>query len=98
MVKGWGEGALTRRRQFMKMGAVTFNDVLESIETFSEDEAESLLEIIEKRLIEEKRERLARSIKAARKELAGGKVKSGTVDDLIKTLSFASCTEVALCE
>ena len=37
----------------------TLNDVLESIEAFSEEEKEVLLEIIEKRLIEDKRERLA---------------------------------------
>jgi len=70
----------------MKGGAVTFNEVLESIEAFSEDEVESLLEIIEKRLIEEKRERLAKSIKAAKREFTDGKVKRGTVDDLMKAL------------
>ncbi|MBI5562476.1 MAG: hypothetical protein HY894_06455 [Deltaproteobacteria bacterium] len=70
----------------MKGGAVTFNDVLESIATFSEDEVESLMEIIGKRLVEEKRERLAKGIKAARREFAGGKTRRGTVDDLMKTL------------
>ncbi|MBI5236089.1 MAG: hypothetical protein HY886_07565 [Deltaproteobacteria bacterium] len=64
----------------------TFNEVLESIAAFSEEEIEMFLEIVEKRLIEDKRERLAKSIRNARKEFASGKTRKGTVDDFIKEM------------
>lgn len=66
--------------------AATFNEVLESIEAFSEEETQTLLEIIEKRLIEGKRERFAKDIKNARREFASGKTKRGDVDDLMEEL------------
>ncbi len=66
---------------------VTFNDILEIIESLPEDQKESLIEVVRRRLIEERRDRLAQSIKKAKEEYARGEVKRGTVDDLMHELS-----------
>lgn len=65
------------------MREVTFQDALEIIESLPEDQRESLLEIVKHRLIEERRDRLARSIKEARGEYKRGEFKRGTVENLI---------------
>ena len=68
------------------MEAITFQRALEIIESLPEDQRESLIEIVKHRLIEERRNRLARSIKEARQDYRQGKVKRGSVDDLIRDL------------
>jgi len=68
------------------MREVTFQDALEIIESLPEDQRESLLEIVKHRLIEERRDRLARSIKEARGEYKRGDFKRGTVEDLRRDL------------
>jgi hypothetical protein len=45
------------------------------------------LHIVKRRLIEERRDRLAQSIKEAREEYKRGKIRKGTVDDLMNELS-----------
>jgi len=65
----------------MKTG--TFDEALEIIESFPDDQKESLIEIVKRRLTEERRERLAQTVKEAREEYARGEVKRGTVDDLM---------------
>lgn len=69
------------------MKVVTFKDALEIIETLPEEQRECIIEIVRNRLIEARRNRLARSIKRAKREYAKGKVKRGTVDDLMQELS-----------
>jgi len=66
---------------------VTFNDILEIIESLPEEQKESLIEVVRRRLIEERRDRLAQRIKEAKEEYARGEVKRGTVDDLMNELS-----------
>jgi len=68
------------------MREVTFQDALEIIESLPEDQRESLLEIVKHRLVEERRDRLARSIKEARGEYERGEFKRGTVEDLRRDL------------
>jgi len=69
------------------MKGITFNEALELIESLREEQKESLIDIVKNRLIEERREKLAQSIKKAKKEYARGKVRKGTVDDLMRELS-----------
>ncbi len=69
------------------MGSVTFNKALEIIESLPEEQKESLIEIVKNRLIEERRNKLAQSIRKAKKEYARGKVRKGTVDDLMREIS-----------
>ena len=45
------------------------------------------LHIVKRRLIEERRDRLTQSIKEAREEYKRGKIRKGTVDDLMNELS-----------
>ena len=63
----------------MKTG--TFDEALEIIESFPEEQKESIIEIVKRRLTEERRERLAQTVKEAREEYARGEVRRGTVDD-----------------
>ena len=68
------------------MAGVTFQKALEIIESLPEEQRESLMEIVKHRLIEQRRDRLVQSIKEAREEYRQGKVKKGTVDDLMRDL------------
>ena len=65
----------------MKTG--TFDEALEIIESFPEEQKESIIEIVKRRLTEERRERLAQTVKEAREEYARGEVRRGTVNDLM---------------
>lgn len=67
--------------------AIAFQEALDVIESLPEYQQEDLIDIIQRRLIEHRRELLAENIKEARKEYARGEVKKGTVDDLMKELS-----------
>jgi len=66
---------------------ITFQKALEIIESLPEEQRESLIDIVKRRLIEERRDRLAQSIKEARDEYKRGEIKRGTVDDLMHELS-----------
>jgi len=59
----------------MKTG--TFNEALELIESFPDEQKESIIEIVKHRLTEERRERLAQTVKEAREEYARGEVRRG---------------------
>ena len=66
---------------------VTFQEVLDIVESLPEYQQEDLVDIIRRRLIEQRRHRLSDSIEEARGEYVRGEVKKGTVDDLMKELS-----------
>ena len=68
------------------MGAVTFSQALELIESLPEEDRRDLLDIRRRRLVEERRAEIAKSNQAARGEWARGEVKGGTVDDLLREL------------
>ena len=70
-----------------KQRMITFQEALDIIESLPEYQQEDLIDIIGRRLIEQKRQRLSESIEEARQEYAKGDVKRGTVDDLISELS-----------
>ena len=65
----------------MKTG--TFDEALEIIESFPDEQKESIIEIVKRRLADERIERLAQTVKEAREEYARGEVRRGTVDDLM---------------
>ena len=69
------------------MKTTTFDEALEIIESFPEDQRESIVEIVKRRLTEERRERLAQTVKEAREEYARGEVRRGTVDDLMHEIA-----------
>jgi len=65
---------------------VTFQEALDIVESLPEDQQETLIAIIRGRLIEQRREALAKRIKEAREEYKQGEVTHGTVDDLMKEI------------
>jgi len=69
------------------MKTPTFDEALDIIESFPEEQRESIVAIVKLRLIEERREQLAQTIKESREEYARGEVRRGTVDDLIREVS-----------
>jgi ribosome recycling factor len=69
------------------MKTTTFDEALDIIESFPEEQKESIIEIVKRRLTEERREQLAQTIKEAREEYARGEVRRGTVDDLIREIA-----------
>ena len=69
------------------MKTATFDETLDIIESFPQDQRESIVEIVKRRLTEERREQLAQTIKEAREEYARGEVTRGTVEDLIEEVS-----------
>lgn len=62
---------------------ITFNDVLEIVDSLPEGQRETLIEIVKHRLIEERRDKLAQRIKEAKEAYAKGEVRKGSVDDLM---------------
>lgn len=68
------------------MIVTTFDKALEMVDSMTIEEREQLLEILHKRLIDEKREQLIKSIREAKQEYRKGKIKTGTVDDLMQEI------------
>lgn len=69
------------------LNAKTLQEALEIIESLPENQQEDLINIVKKRLTERRREVLADTIKDVREEYAKGKIKKGSVDDLLKDIS-----------
>lgn len=66
---------------------ITFQKALDIVESLPGYQQEDLINIVRRRLIEQRRNLLADSIKEAKEEYARGEVKRGSVDDLMKELS-----------
>ncbi len=66
---------------------VKFQDALDMVESLPEEQQETLIDIIRRRLIERRREVLAEHIKEAREEYRRGEARRGTVDDLMEDLA-----------
>lgn len=64
----------------------TFAEVLETIETFTVDEKETLVDILQHRLRENKRERIVKSVKESKQEFEKGNLKSASVDDIMNEI------------
>jgi len=63
-----------------------FQELIETIESLSLDDQELLIEIVRKRLIQQRRVELAAEIEEAREDYRRGEVRRGTVADLMKDL------------
>lgn len=66
-----------------KPATAMFQRALEMVEGLPEEQQEDLVEIVRNRQRERRREALATGIEQARRELARGEVRRGTVDDLM---------------
>ena len=65
----------------------TFQRALDVIESLPETQQEDIIDLVRRRLIEQRREKIVRGVREARREYARGHVKKGSVDDLMKDLS-----------
>ena len=66
---------------------VTLQQALDVVESLPEHQQDDLVDIIQRRRIERRRELLAKSIRKARTEYAKGEITRGTADDLMKELT-----------
>jgi hypothetical protein len=64
----------------------TFQSALETVESLPTDQQADLLDILRRRFIDSRRQAMAEVIKEARSDYSCGKVKRGSVDDLLKDL------------
>lgn len=64
----------------------TFQKAIETIETLSLNDQEALLELLQKRLIEQRRKMLMHEIAEVRQEYAQGQVQFGSVADFMAEL------------
>lgn len=68
------------------MARPSFQELIESVEALPIEDREMLVEIINKRIIEQRRERLAADMEESLEAFRRGEVHTGTVDDLLKDL------------
>ena len=68
------------------MHTMTFDRVLRVVESLPEKQRDDLVEIVRRRLAESRRDDLVREVREARAECACGKVRKGTVAELLKDL------------
>jgi len=62
------------------------NNLLENFDTLTIEEQEAVIDIEKKRLIERKREELKNNVKEAENEFSSGKLKSESIDDIMKAI------------
>ena len=65
---------------------MTFGDVLETVDRLPLEEQEELIEILRRRVIERRREELAKEIQEARKEFRAGQTRPATPDELMSEI------------
>ena len=66
---------------------ITFQEAIDIVESLPQNQQEDLIDVLQRRIVEQKRESLARSVRQARVEYKNGKVKRGSVNDLMRDLS-----------
>ncbi len=64
-------------------GKMSFADVVEAVDNLNITEKEILVDIISKRLIEQKREEIIEDVKIGRTDYQSNKVKRGSAKDLM---------------
>ncbi len=71
------------RRQQPVKSTVPFGEVLETIDRLPLEEQEELIEIVRRRVIEQRRTELAKDIREAQEEFRKGHVRPATPDELM---------------
>ena len=62
----------------------TYGQVVDSIEALPDEQQESLLDLMQRRLVERRRQALARSVQEARKEFKSGKCRPATPAEIMR--------------
>jgi ribosomal protein L18E len=63
-----------------------FQEIIETVESLSIDDQEMLLKVLNKRLREQKRNKIAQEIDQVRQEYQEGKINFGSVDNFLLEL------------
>lgn len=66
--------------------SLSFQDLIDAVESLPLDDQSMLVDIINKRIIEKRRAELVVEVKEAREAFNGDEVRRGTVKDLMKDL------------
>ena len=66
--------------------SLSFQDLIDAVESLPLDDQSMLVELINKRITEKRRAELVAEIQDARRAFKNGEVKRGTVEDLMKDL------------
>ena len=66
-----------------------FQQALDSIEQLPTEDQETLIEIVQRRLIEQRRAEIARNARATLQAFREGRARYGTIDDLRRDLDEA---------
>jgi hypothetical protein len=66
--------------------SLSFQDLIDAVESLPLDDQSMLVELISKRIMEKRRAELVGEVREAREEFRKGKVKRGTIADLMKDL------------
>ena len=69
---------------------LSFQELLESVESLPPDDQQMLLDIINMRIIEKRRDELAADLEESLEAYGKGKVRIGMVDDILKDLIDAA--------
>ena len=64
----------------------TYGQVVDSIEALPDEQQESLLELVQRRLAERRRVALAKSVQEARKEFKVGKIRPSTPSEIMRKI------------
>ena len=65
----------------------TFADVIESVATLSLDEQEDLVSIVQRRLREQRRAELVRTVETARKEFSRGRSRPELSEEIMRKIT-----------
>ena len=65
---------------------MTFGDVLETVDRLPLEEQEELIEILRRRVIERRREELAKEIQEAQREFRAGRARPATPDEIMSEI------------
>ncbi len=66
--------------------AMSFGELLEAVAQLSREDQEALIDLLNRRLAEQRRDEIAREIQVAKQEFAGGKCQEVTPDELIREI------------
>jgi hypothetical protein len=66
---------------------ITFQEAIDILESLPEYQQEDIINILQRRMIERRRESLVKNIRKAKEEYSRGEVKTGSVDDLMADIS-----------
>jgi hypothetical protein len=68
------------------MSKSSFQELIESVEALPIEDREILMEIVNKRIIEQRRDELVADMETSLEAYKRGDIRSGTVEDLLKDL------------